>query len=674
MILVALGTCMAAVSGWRYARASAPVNGPIILISIDSLRADHLPAYGYRGVRTPALDALAADGVVFEHAYSHVPQTLPAHAALLTGRLPFETGVRDSAGFTIKGSERLLSEMLRDRGFATAGVVSSYLLRKDTGISKGFGFFDATFGDDGAGAALRRDGTDSERIAEQWLDTSGTTRAFLFLHIDEPRRPPAGSSGAGSPSSYDDRIAQADRVVGRLVQHLKAHQRYDQSTVIILSDHGEGLGDHREDAHGLLVYEESLHVPLIMKQPAGDRAGRRVSEPVQLIDIVPTILELAKAPVPGSLSGRSLKPLLEQSGQLAPRMIYAESMFGAYRFGWTGYKTITDGRYRYIAGEQEELYDLRKDPGQRANLVGSQPDALTTWRGALKKIAAGTAPGAASSLTADDRSKYEALGYVGNAHAGARRPAGITALPEQQAQIVEQYRAAMNAAASQKWTDAIDGLRILLRDNAADTDLWLQLAAIAARAERHAVALDAYRHVIELQPDDHAAQLAAAMALLKLRKYDEAKQHAETVARDDAADASSRAVAHEVLARVALSRHDTDVARAEALEAEQADASRPVRAYVDGRIAFDLGRYADALEAFEQALETIGKSKQHTVQDLRVYAADTLVRLSRNDEAEYLLVEELKDFPGSARARSSLAALYRSAGRLDEAAGVLAEH
>src|SRR5437762_1774615 len=142
VFLAALSTTLAAVGGWRYARAPAPVSGPIVLISIDTLRADHLPAYGYKNVRTPAVDALAADGVLFERAYSHAPQTLPAHAAILSGRLPFETGVRDNVGFTVKPGERLLPQMLHDRGYATGGVVSAFVLRKDTGIAQGFDFFD----------------------------------------------------------------------------------------------------------------------------------------------------------------------------------------------------------------------------------------------------------------------------------------------------------------------------------------------------------------------------------------------------------------------------------------------------------------------------------------------------------------------------------------------------
>jgi hypothetical protein len=188
LVLTALGTGLAAVGGWRYARASAPVNGPIILISIDTLRADRLPAYGYQKIKTPALDALAADGAVFERAYSHSPQTLPAHASLLTGRLPFETGVRDNVGFVLKPNERLLPQMLRERGFATAGIVSAYTLRKETGIGQGFDFFD-----DGTlpasteatvGQPLQRDGAEAAEIAERWLGQQESPRVFLFLRTN----------------------------------------------------------------------------------------------------------------------------------------------------------------------------------------------------------------------------------------------------------------------------------------------------------------------------------------------------------------------------------------------------------------------------------------------------------------------------------------------------------
>lgn len=192
LVLFTVGTGLAAVAGWRYARISAPVNGPIVLISIDALRADHLPTYGYAHVETPAIDALAKEGIVFERAYAHAPQTLPAHAALLSGRLPFDSGVRDNVGFQVPDSAPLLAQMLADRGFATGGIVSSFALRKETGLAKGFAFFDDELEGDrtaGTGPMVRRDGAESEKRAEHWLSAAGTSRAFLFLHLDEPHAP-----------------------------------------------------------------------------------------------------------------------------------------------------------------------------------------------------------------------------------------------------------------------------------------------------------------------------------------------------------------------------------------------------------------------------------------------------------------------------------------------------
>ena len=387
LALVALGTALAAAGGWRYARASAPVNGPIILISIDALRADRLPAYGYRGVRTPALDALAADGIVFERAYSHVPQTLPAHASLLTGRLPFETGVRDGVGFSLKGSERTLPEMLADRGYVTAGLVSSYLLRKDSGVAQGFSFFDAEMNRGPAEApALLRDSLATEEMAEHWLDSSGTDRAFLFLHLSELHRPFDDETGGASPSAlYDQRVAREDTAVGALVRYLKSHQLYDRSTIVLAADHGEGLGDHGESAHGLLAYEETLRVPLIIKLPGAEQAGRRVKDPVQHIDIVPTILDLAKAPIPGNLRGRSLTPLFSGNSRVSTP-IYAESLFGRYHFGAGDIVSLTDGRYRYIKAPRPELYDLETDPRQQENILESHGDVSRVFDAAIGKI------------------------------------------------------------------------------------------------------------------------------------------------------------------------------------------------------------------------------------------------------------------------------------------------
>src|SRR6266550_673501 len=518
VFLAALGTTLAAVGGWRYARASAPVSGPIIVISIDTLRADHLPAYGYKKVRTPAIDALAADGVVFERAYSHAPQTLPAHAAILSGRLPFETGVRDNVGFTVKTGERLLPQMLRDRGFATGGVVSAYVLRKETGISQGFDFFDGEMpasSPDVSIGQVQRDGAESEAIAEHWLATIGTSRAFLFLHLYEPHKPYAPPARFAEYAPYDGEIAYADEIVGRLVRYLKTHQLYDRSTVILLADHGEGLGDHGEQEHGLFVYDEAIRVPLIIKQESNTGAGRRVADLVQHIDLVPTILDLVKAPGSGSLRGRSLKPVLEGTGRLPAPTVYSEALYARYHFGWSELTAVTDDRYRYIKAPREELYDLMHDASERTNIAEERPQARLALKGALDRVAAGAKIQPPSEISADAQERLQALGYVGAQTDVAAGPGGALPDPKDKREILERYRAAVDFAGQRKWTQAIALLQQILRDDPEMADVWSQLAVFATRMDRHELAVDAYKHSIALKPDEPIGYIGASASLLK---------------------------------------------------------------------------------------------------------------------------------------------------------------
>ncbi len=675
LAIVTVSGCLAAFGGWRFAKASAPVNGPIVLISIDSLRADRLPAYGYAQGRTPAIDALAADGIVFERAYAHVPQTLPAHAALLTGRLPFETGVRDAAGFTLPSSARTIADLLKDRGYATGGIVSSFLLRKDTGIATGFSFFDAELPAPDAAAPdawLMRDGAESEKVAENWLDSIGTSRAFLFLHIAEPHAPYAAPERFTGLSAYDAEVAYADEVVGRLVRYLKAHQLYDRATIILVSDHGEGLGDGGEQTHGLLTSDSALHIPLIVKQPGGDGGKRRVSVPVQQIDLVPTMLDLAKAPGAGGLRGRSLTPLFG-NGSIAPSPIYGESLYAKYRFGWDAESSLIDGRYQLVTrGASAQLFDLDTAPASRTNLAAEKADVVNAMKARLAEVVGREAPLTPTPVTPTDRERYEALGYVGvpgaAAVAGAEQPDAET-----QVAFVERYRAAVQVARSERWRDAIDAYRALTTEQPGMSDLWMHLASTAARQERHDVALDAYGHALALDPANISGHLGAAASYLRVRKLDESFAEATAVVDIETADSVQKAEAHELLARVALSRKDAEVAQAEAVASETADPNRPVKAFVEGRLALDQGHYAEAVDAFERALAAAEKAGRPPLTDLRVYAAEALVRTERAADAERLLSAELSAFPANVRARAALQALYRASGRSKDAAA-LAQH
>jgi choline-sulfatase len=670
VFLAALGTALAAVGGWRYARASAPLSGPIIIISIDTLRADHLPAYGYKNVRTPAIDALAADGVVFERAYSHAPQTLPAHAAILSGRLPFETGVRDNIGFTVKPGERMLPQMLRDRGYTTGGIVSSFVLRKDTGISQGFDFFDGEVPAaplDTSISQVQRDGAQSEALAEHWLNSIGSSRAFLFLHLYEPHKPYAPPERFSEFAPYDGEIAYSDEIVGTLIKYLKTHQLYDRSTIVLLSDHGEGLGDHGEQEHGLFVYDEAVHVPLIIKQESNAGAGRRVAALVQHIDLAPTILELVKAPLPGGLRGRSLKPLLDGTGRLPESSVYSEALYARYHFGWSELTALTDERYRYIKSPNDELYDLKRDPHERENLAAERPQARAALHGALDRLIAGSTIHSPASVPADARERLQALGYVGAQTDGPVVSGGTLPDPKDKRHILETYRTAIDLAGERKWMPAIALLQQILREDPGMADVWSQVATFAMHMDRVDLAIDAYKHYIELKPADPGGYLGEAAALFRQRKLEDARAHAELGAQIADKDARWRATAHELLAKIALARHDPDGAREAAELAQQADPKRPLAAYVDARLLYDQAKFDDAAPVFEKAIADQQKAGGTPLSELHYYAGDTLARLERYDEAEPQFMAELRDYPQNVRARGGLAMLYQATGRFDEA-------
>jgi arylsulfatase A-like enzyme/Flp pilus assembly protein TadD len=635
-------------------------DGPIILISIDTLRADHLPAYGYTKVRTPNIDALAAGGVVFEHAYSHAPQTLPAHTSILSGQLPFEHGVRDNVGFTVKPGQWFIQTALHDRGWPTGGFVSAYVLRAATGINQGFDTYDSDLppasGEMSIGQ-VQRDGDKTLVAAEKWLDGRDPgTRFFLFLHLYEPHKPYAPPERFSSYEPYDGEIAHADEIVGRLLDRLRASDLYDRSTIVLLSDHGEGLGDHGEQEHGLFLYKETIQVPLVVKMP-GRHGARRVATPVQHIDLVPTILDLAGAPRRGDLRGRSLRPLLEGTGTLADAGIYSEALYSRYHFGWSELYALTDARYRLIRAPRDELFDLERDPKEAASIAAERPQVRQAMRSALETLIARSSIAAPAAVSDEDKQRLSALGYVGGgSSASLSLPGDSLPDPKDKVHILEKYRHAADLAGGLKFAEATALYRDVLTEDPGMTDVWLQLAEVYTRQGMTSDAVTAYKEVISRNPRDAGSLIGAGGGLLRLGNLDEAQKHAEL------AVAVAPAGAHELLAKIALARHDREAALREAKLAQAADPTLPMPLYVEGLIAYNQGKYAEAIGPLLRARQALeGRTVQ--MNDLNFYIGDSLAKLDRYAEAEPYLVEEVRVFPHNTRARAGLAMLYRAMGR-----------
>ena len=662
---------IAAIAVWAMRRTTpSPADAPLILISVDTLRADRLPAYGYQKIRTPNIDAFAAHSVLFERAYSHAPQTLPAHASILSGALPFEHGVRDNVGFTLAPGRWSLPGALRERGWPTAGFVSAYVLRAQTGISQGFDTYDselpAASGEQSVGQ-VQRPGEATIAAAEGWLSHRDPARPFfLFLHLYEPHTPYSPPARFGSYDPYDGEVAHVDEMLGRFFERLRALNLYDRATIVLLSDHGEGLGDHGEQEHGLFLYQETIRIPLIVKLP-GRSAARRVPVPVQQIDLAPTILDLIGAPAIANTHGRSLKPVLEGTGTVPDTGIYSEALYSRYHFGWSELYSLTDARYRLIRAPRDELFDLERDPREMASVAGERPQVRQAMRAALEGLIRNAAISAPAAVSEQDRQRLAALGYVGGGSSVALSLPGDTLPdPKDKVKLLERYRQAADLAGALKYDAAAAGFRAVLAEDPEMSDVWRQLAEVEVRRGSMPEAIAAYREVIARNPKDAGSLLGMTSVLLRTGQLDAARQHAEL------AIAVAPASAHEMLAKVALAAKDAATARREAALAQQADGTLPMPAYVDGVLFYDAGRYPDAVASLRRAKDVLhGRTVQ--MNDLNYYIGDSLARMERYPEAEPYLLEEVRLFPHNVRARAGLSMLYRAMGRNADSARVIEE-
>jgi len=639
-------------------------DGPVIVISIDTLRADRLPVYGYRQGVAPTIDQLAADGVVFENAYAHSPQTLPSHTSIFTGRLPFVHGVRDNVGFVVPPDTTTLALRLKDAGYGTAAFVSSFVLRRQVGLDRGFDTYDDRLpaaGPDRPLGMVQRAGTDTATAAVAWLRAQTSAKYFLFFHIYEPHAPYTPPVVPASGDRYDGEVTYADAIVGQVIAALRERGDYDNATIVLLSDHGEGLGDHGEDEHGLFLYRSTIHTPLVIKRPGSPGAGRRVAAPVQHIDLVPTILSLTGVPADPALTGRSLVPALDGATDLPPATIYAEAMSPRYHFGWSELYALTDDRYRLIRAPRDELFDLAVDPRETRSIVDERAQVHAAMRRALDTLIAGTTVSAPSAVSASDRQRLAALGYVGSQTTSQPDdPSTQRADPKDKIEVLRRYQRASSLASEGKWLEASAAYAVLLQAEPDMVDGWLQLANARERAGQRTEALEAYRQVINRDGKNAAALIGAAALYVQAGQFDSARAHAELAV--DVAPAS----AHELLARLALQRGDTAAARTHAAAAKAADPSLPMPEFVEGLMLYNSGAYAAAIPPLTQAVQAL-TARTEQIADVRYVLADALAREQRFTEAAPLFEAEIAAFPHHVRARTGLAMVFWTTGRRAEA-------
>ena len=627
---------------WQRAGAGPPSAAGlnVLLVTLDTTRADRLGCYGHASARTPRLDRLAAEGVRFENAIAAAPITLPSHASILTALYPFEHGVRNNGNFYLAERFETLASVLRKRGYHTAAFVSSFILDRRYGLARGFETYDDRMEEApglGSGLEAERRGDRTAHALIRWLEGYAGQGApasfFVWLHLydpHEPYRPPPPFSDLFVRDPYDGEIAFADHTVGTVLDKLAQLGLLDRSLVAVVADHGESLGDHGEETHSMFLYESAIRVPLILWRPGVLPAGRVIAPPVRALDLSPTILDILGAPPLAAPHARSLRAAIDGRSTEPPLAVYAETYVPKLAMGGAALRALRDERFKLIDAPRPELYDLARDPGETRNRYPDEPGTAQALRAELERLTAG-GNGAMNVRPVDRETveKLEALGYLG---AGADLS---------------------SVDGREQGKDPKDLIATFNR---------LRRAAEAVRDRRFAEAMPILRAVIAEEPRNAFAHMLLGSTHLGMRQYPRAIQEL----RAYVALAPTSAQAHQWIAVAYANLGDRPNGLREAGAALAIDPHLSDARVLRAGILSALGRRGEAVQELRAAVAVDPEKPL-----LRLDLAEVLLDAGQAGEAEAQYRAILKQDPAFAPALAGLGALLVRRGALEEASGAL---
>jgi arylsulfatase A-like enzyme/Flp pilus assembly protein TadD len=516
----------------------------IVLITLSSTRSDRMGFLGSKAKTTPNLDGLARQSLIFERAYSQAPLTVVSHATILTGIYP-QTNRASEFGARLAPALPFVPDLLRAGGYRTAAFVGSIALDPKGGLvpgfDRGFSVYDAGFQPPehgpGRNASIDRSAAQVAGRAAAWLARNPEGPFFLWVHLNDPE--------AASGAAYNAAVSSVDAAAGKLIAVLRTRKLYDDALVVVASDHGRGLGEHGEETHGIFLYDETIHVPLLLKLPQNQSAGRRVSARASLVDVAPTVLAIAGVPVPSQMQGQSLLRISKTS---VDQPVYSVSDFPQRAFGWSPLESWRAGKYLYIKAPRPELYDLSADPGATRNLAQTSKATLETIAGQLDAFDRRfSGPGASGGpeLTSSEMQKLASLGYVGLQKSAGPSTAATGVDPKDGIAGANKVLSALSLLNEGKPEKAAAILQPVMATGSRMYLAQFVMGAALARQQQYPRAIEYLRHAIELQPDSTWAHYEMGASLLKAGDYKTAVIHLEI--------ASSRlpdfAAAHTLLAQ-----------------------------------------------------------------------------------------------------------------------------
>ncbi len=502
----------------------------VILVTIDTLRADHVGAYGAGLARTPALDALAGEGARFDRCVAQVPLTLPSHTSLLSSTYPPFNQVRDNGGFQAPAALTLLSEVLQGRGMATAAFIGAFVLHNKWGLAQGWDLYSDRFDPARYGRILLENEKRADEVlgeARQWLERIGGRRFFAWIHLYDPHSPydPPPPYPRGTPRAASrGEVEYTDAELGKFIAFLKEKGLYERTLIVVAADHGEGLGDHGEDGHGMFLYETTVRVPLIVRAPR-PFAARTVPRTVELVDVAPTILEMLAVPAPREWQGRSLWPQLDGRDAGGEGEAYSETFYPRFHFGWSPLQSFHRGALKYILAPRDELYDLGRDPGESRDLVGDP--RRRELRGRLldfvsRRSRNALRSAAGSRLSPEDQRRLAALGYLsGEVRVDESRP---LADPKDKIGVGNSISRASALMEQKRFEDAAVLLEKLAREEPELADAWSLLGNVNLKRKRRQEALEAFRRALALKPDNNFLMINVVKTLATSGELDAAAE------------------------------------------------------------------------------------------------------------------------------------------------------
>lgn len=630
------------VRSWNKLGADKP---NVVIVTLDTTRADHLGPYGYRGVRTPVLDELARRGTLFEECASVAPLTLPSHCTIFTGVYPTFHGVRVNGNTALSDEQTTLAEVMTGRGYACGAFIGAFVLDGRWGLKQGFEYYDDQFDlkkykhlDLGM---VQRPGDKVMDAALSWLEGRKDRPFFAWVHLYDPHTPyeppePYFSQyQKGGPAGlYDGEIAFMDEQIGRLVAWLERNGLDRRTVLLLVGDHGEGLGSHGESSHGYFIYDYALHVPLIVVTPFEEGRGVRVSSQVSTADVFATILDLAKIPVPEQNQGRSLAPLIFGQGDGGEEYAYSESMAPNLQFGWASLHSLKTARYKFISAPRLELYDLERDPGESDNVIETYPAVARDFKTKLDLFLEETGRGApkpqAANLDKETVARLVALGYIGAPVSPKKSRGQILADPKDKLPVFESVQRAGEMIMREKYDEAAEILEAALRQDPEISQALLLLATCRSETGREEEAKASLDVILKSDPENIQALISLANILMNEGRTDEV---------------------------IALCRQTLAVD------------DKSVQAYMLlGEVYMAKENQAEALPFLEKAYEIQPKLTQNGLN-----LAACLIGLDRYERAESLLTSLIADNPKFPFVHFNLGLLYEEQNRWEEARKAYAE-